>query len=275
MSQENNEKLSHEDKTPWSIKEDELDIPIWRYMDFSKYVDILENSTLFFSSISGFEDKLEGLNNAYADNLYYGLHNNENGKPAIFKTNKRPDNDQALKDSIGLKQFVKQHEELWLKSIGINCWRIDKVESHAMWKAYLKSNEGVAIKSNVRSIKKSITLNEFQVLRIGKVQYIDYDSTIIDITKNPLSSIHYKSNYFNYENELRLIYYEKETISNKLPNYKKSDGLGYMVSINIEMLITEVIVSPYAPRWFYSLVEKITKNYIPKVPVTLSGIQLR
>ena len=33
---------------------------IWRYMDFTKFIDILENEALFFTRSDRFEDKFEG-----------------------------------------------------------------------------------------------------------------------------------------------------------------------------------------------------------------------
>jgi len=45
----------------------------------------------------------------------------------------------------------------WPKFNAINCWHMNDHESAAMWKLYLKSDEGIAIQSTYRKLKDAIT----------------------------------------------------------------------------------------------------------------------
>lgn len=256
----------------WDITESELDIPIWRYMDFSKYMDILENSCLFFSTINGFEDRLEGFNNALIEGISYKL-DTSGGTARLISTKEQLTHPVEIDNAVRIKTFLKVTEANYKASIGVSCWRIDPFESHSMWKSYVKSNEGVAIKSSVRLIKDSVQLKHLQNLKAIKIQYTDYDTEVIDMIKSVGVSVYHKSKYFEYEKELRFIF--NEIISENPYNCKSMSEPGINIPINTNKFINEVIVSPYAPIWFFSLVNKISRHYGLSVPVTMSGIQLR
>ena len=42
-------------------------IPLWRYMSFSKFVDLIDTSSLYFSRLDKFIDKFEGHVNSYTE----------------------------------------------------------------------------------------------------------------------------------------------------------------------------------------------------------------
>lgn len=49
-----------DDKTWQFQKPKDLNVPIWRYMDFTKFVDLLDTKTLFFTRADRFDDQFEG-----------------------------------------------------------------------------------------------------------------------------------------------------------------------------------------------------------------------
>src|SRR5690606_1697298 len=95
-------------------------IKVWRYLDTSKFIDLLIRKSLYFSRLDCFEDKHEGTypeKNILIRNL-------------------------QLKE-CGIKRTYPSHEEFTIENINrtyVNCWYLDNIESEAMWKLYCKNN---------------------------------------------------------------------------------------------------------------------------------------
>lgn len=105
---------------------------IWRYMDFTKFVHLLESESLFFTRADKFEDPFEGVSSMANQSLRNEIYN---GKipPEAFKL---------------LDDFSKMARMYTF----VNCWHLNDYEAAAMWKLYLQSNEGVAIQTNFQSL---------------------------------------------------------------------------------------------------------------------------
>ena len=65
----------------------------------------------------------------------------------------------------------------------------------------------------------------------------------------------------NYEDELRLIHLVK--VENGLVYDWNSEinTSGKQLSNNLEILIDEIILSPYSPRWFYDIIQDLMIKY--------------
>lgn len=118
------------------------------------------------------------------------------------------------------------------KSSFINCWTINREESYALWKIYLSGEKnGIAIKSTVAKLKKSIT-DKNKVCYISQVNYSALpnvnklsEQTII-ITKKP---------FYKFESELRIFI---------IDNLTSEDGVS--INCDINTLIQEVYISPFS-----------------------------
>ncbi len=120
-------------------------VQIWRYMDFTKFVSFIESKHLYFARTDKLEDPFEGSwpkLNVDARQYHYPHLSPEENKNYIKL----------------MGQMSKNHP----KNIFINCWHMNEHESTAMWKLYLKSNEGIAIQSTYQKLRDSITDNEIQ-----------------------------------------------------------------------------------------------------------------
>ena len=122
---------------------------IWRYMDFTKFVSILETESLYFPRI----DKL-------GDPYEYAV-------PQESLKRWR----QARPDEVSLPFPIHKHFE---RCLYVSCWHCNEYESAAMWRLYLKSDEGIAIQSTATRFAESFCGYEDPVY-IGEVSYIDYD----------------------------------------------------------------------------------------------------
>jgi hypothetical protein len=79
---------------------------------------------------------------------------------------------RSSENSAKFKEFLGRNHQTWLNATGVSCWRIAEGESHAMWRAYLKSDEGVAIESTVDNLIRAVSPGDYK-LAIGKVKYIE------------------------------------------------------------------------------------------------------
>ena len=93
-----------------------------------------------------------------------------------------------------------------------NCWSINQYESYALWKIYLGGEKnGVALKSTVSSLKKSILLGDDsypEEFFIGKVKYRTH---LKQDELSRLSVITTKKPFYDFvqKNFLWLIYYKQ------------------------------------------------------------------
>ena len=109
-------------------------------MGIEKFFHLLITQKLFFTRLSRMSDKYEG---AVPEQLII---------KRIEEIVKEKGGDPAALIHKERKNIEKFRDYTFL-----NCWTINRNESYALWKIYLKgSNGGLAIKSTVSKLKKSI-----------------------------------------------------------------------------------------------------------------------
>ncbi len=164
------------------ITPDDENIKIWRYMDFTKLVSLIDTKKLYFTRADKFDDPFEGS--------YPKL--NILGREAFFKDlNER-------KEVAGQGNTFKPPEifKHMPKYTAVNCWHMNPYESVAMLSLYLKSDEGVAIQSTFSRLKESFLTKED--LYMGTVKYINYETEFVDPT-NLYSPFVHKRKSFEHE----------------------------------------------------------------------------
>ena len=147
---------------------------LWKYVDFTKFISILEQGALFFSTPENFPDPFEG---------HYPL-NNLNGL--------------SEESAKGLARVTKDLRKVVL----VDCWHWNQFESAAMWNLYSEWERGIAIQTTVGAFQKSLTGPED--VFVGKVKYIDYDTQEID-RHNALIPYLTKRKSFAHEREVRAL----------------------------------------------------------------------
>lgn len=225
------------------IKPKEQNQKIWRYIDFTKLVDLLNSESLYFTRLDRFNDIFEG------------------SVPLKTAEYRRIPIRQVIVDGIEIEssQDVKHHEESekkYRENYGVNCWHMNDHESAAMWKLYLKSNEGIAIQSNYTRLNNVLKKSKFDFF-IGTVNYIDYENDNI-IFENSFMPIVHKRKSFLHENELRAI------IPIEAPgNYNKINlqSGGCKIKINLTDLVENIFISPDSPKWMTDLVSDTCKKF--------------
>jgi hypothetical protein len=91
------------------------DTPIWRYMDFAKYVSLLDQRAIFFTTPDRFADAFEG-----------------SVSRLTVEARERSGRDSYLLGKRNREQRAY---------FPVSCWHVNEGESEAMWRLYLKSDE--------------------------------------------------------------------------------------------------------------------------------------
>jgi hypothetical protein len=167
---------------------------LWRYLDFTKFVSLLDLKSLFFSRLDKLQDKYEGVEPK----------KQREKTLAWYKAFPMSEEDRA---SLLNNKFTMRNK------IYVNCWHANRHESQAMWKVYLKSNEGVAIRTSFASLDAALKGTPHLVFA-GMVDYFDYDA--IESLQSQFMS---KRASFAYEREFRLMYMDA------LPTLRKGKGV--------------------------------------------------
>jgi hypothetical protein len=245
---------------------------ILRYIDFPSFLALLQNEALHFSRVSSFEDKYDGMFNCLnADDFYYITDERK-----IVRSDSASLDSRSSEDSAIIREIIKSYHQLWLNGTGVNCWRIDEGESHAMWRAYLKSDEGVAIESTVDNLKRALLPGNYKI-DIRRVKYIDYSQEKIPIG-SIFNAFFYKNRYFEHEKELRLICYilnqkMPEPVPLEYPQEIPKNGVN--LRVDLSSLITAIYISPYAASWFGDIVDAVAKRFALQVKVRPSIIKIK
>ncbi len=237
---------------------------LWRYTNFEVFVNLLDTEALYFTRADKFEDPYEGfipqsITDAYKQSLMRNA-------PAEF-----------------VEAIMKRHESS-RKYVMCNCWHKNVVESMAMWEKYHMRNSGVAIKTTMQNMKNSL-LSEYSIY-IGKIEYI-YDNIdddqYIQIFLQSEIPLAKKLTYFPYfrkrkeyehEQEVRLIADIDPFITDALNNQTVENvdsfletglpdicDIGMLFNIDVNTLIDEVIVSPYAKDWITETLRSVVQKF--------------
>jgi len=212
---------------------------IWRYMDFTKFVAMLESDSLYFARADCLGDPFEA---AYT-------------KPMVEKYYvAKGETKEQEKDGKAFNALVLNLAKNWLKSFYVNYWHINSGESAAMWKLYLKSDEGLAIQSTISRLIESANKSG-ETIHIGKVRYIDYNNASFDDTNYYNRIIHKRISY-EYERELRAVIVKHagmerffeilDGLNNieRLPEFDFENHLGFSICNNMIDLIENIYVAP-------------------------------
>jgi hypothetical protein len=234
---------------------------IWRYMDFPKFVDLLDDSALFFCRADKLGDPFEG---SYTKPLANKLPGKDDEFFQFIN-----DKEAALQMKM---QSLKRESQVrqWFSTFTfVNCWHLSENESAAMWRLYLKSGEGVAIKSTFNKLKDCFFFERHEI-NIGMVEYVDYDNYEWPLDNYFYPFLH-KRKSFEHEKELRAIIAEfprvkeieiKPGVKMRTSNLSRPPFRnGIKAKVDLDMLINEIYLAPTSPKWQYRLIKSLLRKY--------------
>jgi len=223
----------------WFKQADDTDT-VWRYIDFSQYVNLLTTGETWFSRVDQFDDPHEGMPSA-----------------------------KTLEVSSEESDILTQKFEDIQQWVYASCWHRNPVQSDGMWKLYLSSDTGVAIQSTVGDLRSAFTTDHD--LFCARVNYIDWDDVVVPLSSVIAPSLH-KRRCFKHEREFRIILRHKKWRSEPYHPYEKPiTDAGLPISTSLDTLIKKVYTAPKADKWFHKTVEKITEEHT-NAPVLRSDL---
>ena len=233
---------------------EEHEAKIWRYMDFTKFVSLLDTNALFFCRADHFADAWEGAHTV--ENVKF--------RPVLWAG--------IEEDAAKIKEVTAEIYRSARMHTFMNCWHLNEVESAAMWKLYVSHNEGIAIQSTYERLTTSFEGDESEMFRVsvGTVKYLDYEHEMFP-DGNTLLPFFHKRLSFEHERELRAIVQPITAGSGPLGNIKPiADGL--LIDVNLQTLIENIYVAPTCEPWFVDLVKNIAIKYGIKMGIQHSDL---
>lgn len=231
---------------------------IYRYLDLGKFECLLKDCALFFCRSDKFSDPFE----ASVPKREVDYRVIENKRLASFSSRTITD-EEAEQSSLAMGNLHRRFR----KSFIVNCWHINNGESDAMWRLYLKTNEGVAVQSTVLKLIDSFA-NIEEHLYVSKVRYINYERDIYYhendyplMSYNCLSPIVHKRNAFAHEAELRIFQHIGEAVDNEDYWNNEVNYKGRNINCDIVKLIDKIILPPTSDIMVHEKVKALLDKY--------------
>ena len=229
---------------------------LWRYMELDRFQSFLERESLFFSRADKFSDPFEGS----IPKKVYDFRNEAQGKR--FRNGVQPDSEQIANRIANLADthlmFKRTHV--------INCWHNNSNESDAMWRLYLKTNEGVAIQTTAARLMQSLEGSDRDI-KISQVRYVDYDrdgfygEDYQHSGYNFFMPLIHKRNEFIHEREVRLIHDVRAAErDNSYWENQESEG-GMFIELDLDVLVDKIILPPTSDEKVRQKVELLVDRF--------------
>jgi hypothetical protein len=221
-------------------------IKIWRYMDFTQFVSMLDEKALLFTRADLLDDKFEGTMS------------------------------QPLYDFFRRSGDPEQHVQLLRLTRGwsfVNCWHMNEYESAAMWKIYSSAKESVCLQTTYERLRTALAEDVY----IGVTNYISYELDKIP-PGNVFWPLTYKRRSFEHERELRAVWSALHKVAEAGPavasghEYQPAPYPVVWKKVDLEALTESIFVSPTANPWFRDLVERVLRRYDVDAPVRQSDL---
>ncbi len=198
---------------------------VWKYLDLSKFLDLLLSRKLFMSRSDKFEDQYEGTFS----------------EPTFEEIKKLSENNPEF------LSYYKSHRE----KVVVSSWHINEYESFAMWQIFTQNSEGLAIQSTIGRLQKALEAEKDFNQFIGEVNYIDYKKEYIPFDDMFFPFL-FKRKSFQYEGEVRII----ADLSDK--DIKINDGL--KIDVDIDQMIEKIYIHPKSENWYKKLVIELVSK---------------
>ena len=211
------------------------DAKVWRYMSFSRFIWVLQKKQLWLSRADRLGDPWE-ISLAGDQLKHVILHH------PITPLN-TPERENAVERSGRINKR-------WRQQTFVSCWNASDHESHALWRMYCGSSDGVALQTTFARLRQSVGR-----LPVYKVAYEmpgmrKQTPTLVDLVtkKRPM---------FAYEQEVRVV-----RDATKEPD-PEGEVLGHVIEWSPELILQSVFIHPEADFSFMETVTAAVAHYAP------------
>jgi len=208
--------------------------PVWRYMSFAKFVWMLQLKQLWLTNAMFFDDKWEVMMDSSQINTII------NNRPASM----------TAEDVLAQ---IKNYVTATRKATFVSCWNASEHESHALWRMYCPTSEGIAIQTTLDRLRKSVA--PVSVLEVR------YNPNADDDIFDPYKLAAQKRPMFAYEQEVRVV------LVQDLDDQQHPDRITYGTGLawDPEAHIENIWLHPEAQHWFAETVTEIVRRLAPKL----------
>lgn len=208
----------------WLNKELDLDMKIYRYMDFDDLLQIL-NKHFFVSRKYSFADKYDAGRTVPLQPLFQ-LYVMDKGKaiPCVKK-----------------KYSLEEYYELVRKSKNylVSCWTTNK-DDILMWNSYTQAHCGVCIESTIRKVLNSLQPLEGYHVYCSQMYYAGYDQ--LEAAEEYLFR---KLSSYQHENEIRFYFLENNIVNLLKENVESEKLPPKYLNVSPEDMISHLYFSPF------------------------------
>lgn len=228
------------------------DYNIAKYLDLTKFISLINEKALFFCRLDKLEDKFEGTGTAHSYEMWFRTFDDIRKKGFL---------NVELTDA-DINKKVEEQLELQNKLKGltcVSCWNRANKESAALWKIYSGFSNGFMIKSSIYKLIESFKSSNEEI-QLSEINYLDYNKDHFPDLHKYYPFIH-KRDAYSYEEEVRLIAIKNPESGYDYDWEKEKVQAGFYVSCDLNILIDEIVISPFSENWFYELVQDILTMY--------------
>ena len=227
----------HECDMSVNIPESLQGVTLWRYMSLEKFLAVIQSRSLHFSRLSEFRDKYEGR----CPIAWQGPITDLSQLPDLARARESADAWRQVGVSIPEGKYLK--DDKLPDEVYVSCWHKAEQESAAMWSLYSR-NSGIAIKTISDQLGNSLRSCERNI-ELAAVEYIDMTSELM--SSRPWTI---KRPSFQHEREVRAAIRD--------PGCQTP---GLLVSVDIEVLIDDIHISPESEPWIEDVVKDVVAKY--------------
>jgi hypothetical protein len=212
-------------------------LTIWRYMSLEKMLDVFRTGSLHFAALNSFRDPYEGA----VPIGWRGPVTDLSNLPDSIDSSSDSSKWHSIDIDVGGGEFFKDQkigQELY-----VSCWHANEGQSAAMWSLYSKDS-GIAIRTTTEHLRDAL-LNWQREVELAAVEYLE--SVPRFMCGKPWTI---KRPSFKHENEVRAAIREPA-----------SDSRGLLISVDVETLVGEILVSPDSPEWIEEVVRDVVAKY--------------
>lgn len=245
-------------------------IKVWRYMDVTRLVALMQTRSLHFARADTLGDPFEGslarLNQISHELTITQMLKDQENLPSSAVRYTR---DQ-------LRGILAQSTRKVRQWVYISCWHCGETESLAMWNQYGSSGGSVVIQSTYQKLMDALPAqtcidkdrSENTSIYLGLVQYKNYSSLHEGLTLNAnmLSRFIHKRTAFEYEREVRGFL--------MFPAADSRSIWSVNVKVDFEQLIESIRVRPGTSDWERQAIETLIGKYGLGMKVTPSEIDI-
>ena len=215
---------------------DDVAQKVWRYMNFARFVWLLQHKQLWMSRIDLLGDPWELTLAGEQLNRAIRMH-------PITPVGEAPREDAVSRAG----RIVKD----WRRRTFVSCWSASDHESHALWRIYCRSAEGVALQTTMGRLRQSIG-----GLPVHRVTYCEPGSLGETPTLTQLAT--QKRLMFAYEQEVRVLLKARDEDHLAVP---AQDIIGQGLEWDPEATLENIWVHPDADFSFMQAVVGVVEHY--------------